>query len=122
MRVRDRLIGFPNPRDWVYFLSLLLPVVAYELALKVVGLVSEYPDSGVWGALRLLRSDLLFDLGYALVWIGLFAASQGMLRRVVLVFFHASAIIVVVVGTCSYHYFRSTGTTLDYPMVAYYLA
>ena len=122
MRVRDRLIAFPNPRDWVYVFSLLLPVVAYELALKVVGLVSEYPASGVWGALRLLRSDLLFDLGYALVWIGLFAASRGMLRRVVLVFFHASAIIVVVVGTCSYHYFQSTGTTLDYPMVAYYLA
>ena len=122
MRVRDRLIGFPNPRDWVYFLSLLLPVVAYELALKVVGLVSEYPASGVWGALRLLRSDLLFDLGYALVWIGLFAASRGMLRRVVHVLFHVSAIIVVVVGTCAYYYFRSTGTTLDYPMVAYYLA
>jgi lipoteichoic acid synthase len=121
VRVRDRLIVLLDWRDWVYVLSLLVPLVAYELALKVIALVSEYPDSGVWGAMRLLRSDLLFDLGYALVWIGLFAVSRGILRRVVLVLFHASAILVVLIGTCAYHYFRTTGTTLDYPMVAYYL-
>jgi len=122
MRVRDRSFALLDRRTWVYVLSLLVPLVAYELALKIVGLVSEYPASGVWGALRLLRSDLLFDLGYALVWIGLFAASRGMLRRVVLVQFHASAVLVVVVGMCAYQYFQSTGTTLDYPIVTYYLA
>src|SRR5215203_5957165 len=122
MRVRDRSFALLDRRTWVYVLSLLVPLVVYELALKMLGLVSEYPASGVWGALRLLRSDLLFALGYALLWIGLFAASRGMLRRVVLVLFHASAILVVLVETCAYHYFRSTGTTLDYPIVAYYLA
>jgi len=121
VRVRDSSIALLKHRDWVYVLSLLVPLVVYELALKMLGLVSEYPASGVWGALRLLRSDLLFALGYALLWIGLFAASRGMLRRVVLVLFHASAILVVLVETCAYHYFRSTGTTLDYPMVAYYI-
>jgi lipoteichoic acid synthase len=74
------------------------------------------------GALRLLRSDVLFDLGYVLLWIGLFAASRGMLRRIVFVLFHAAAVLIVVVGMCAYKYFRSTGTTLDYPIVAYYLA
>ena len=63
------------------------------------------------GALRLLRSDVLFDLGYVLLWIGLFAASRGMLRRIVFMLFHAAAVLVVVVGTCAYQYFRSTGTT-----------
>jgi lipoteichoic acid synthase len=121
MRVRDRSIALLNRREWVYVLSLLVPLVVYELALKVVGLLSEYPDSGVWGALRLLRSDALFDLGYALLWIGLFAASRGLLRRIVLVLFHAAAVLVVAVGMCAYQYFRSTGTTLDYPIVAYYL-
>jgi lipoteichoic acid synthase len=121
MRVRDRSIVLLDRREWVYVLSLLVPLVAYEFALKVIALLSEYPASGVWEALRLLRSDLLFDAGYALVWIGLFAASRGMFRRVILVLFHASAVLVVVVETCAYHYFRSTGTTLDYPMVAYYL-
>jgi lipoteichoic acid synthase len=109
-------------RDWVYVLSLLIPLVVYTLCLKVVGIISEFPTIGVWGVLRLLRSDLLFDLGYALIWIGLFAASRGMLRRIVFVLFHAAAILVVAFGTCAYQYFRSTGTTLDYPIVAYYLA
>jgi lipoteichoic acid synthase len=120
--VRGRFVVLLDPRAWVYILSLLVPLVAYELGLKVVGLVSEYPAFGVWEALRLLRSDLLFDLGYALVWIALFIASRGMLRRVILVLFHTAAILVVVVEMCAYQYFRSTGTTLDYPIVAYYLA
>jgi Sulfatase len=122
MSVRDRSLALLERRDWVYTLSLLVPLLAYELTLKVLGLVSEYPASGVWEGLRLLRSDLFFGLGYALMWIGLFAASRGALRRIVLVLFHAAAILIVLVGTCSYQYFRSTGTTLDYPIVVYYLA
>jgi arylsulfatase A-like enzyme len=122
VRVRGRSIALLDRRDFVYVLSLLVPVVAYDLAIKIVGILSDYPSAGVLGGLRLLRSDILFDLGYALVWIGLFAVSRGILRRVVLVLFHASAILVVVIGTCAYQYFRSTGTTLDYPLVAYYLA
>jgi lipoteichoic acid synthase len=110
-------------RDWVYLLSLLIPLVAYDLALKVVGLASEQPGSGVWDALGLLRSELLFDAGYVLVWIGLFTvARRGIPRRVALVLLHASAILVVVIATVAYQYFRSTGTVLDYGVVAYYLA
>jgi hypothetical protein len=33
----------PEGRDWAYLLSLLIPLVVYELALKVISLVSEYP-------------------------------------------------------------------------------
>jgi len=109
-------------RDWVYLLTLLVPLVAYDLALKIVGLASEQPGSGVWDALGMLRSDLLFDGGYVLVWIGLFAVARwGIPRRVVLVLFHASAILLVVIATVAYQYFRSTGTVLDYGVVAYYL-
>src|SRR5215208_3231020 len=110
-------------RDWVYLLSLLISLVAYDLALKVVGLASEQPGSGVWDVVGLLRSELLFDAGYVLVWIGLFAvARRGIPRRAVLVLFHASAILLVVIATVAYQYFRSTGTVLDYGVVAYYLA
>jgi lipoteichoic acid synthase len=109
--------------DWVYLLGLLIPLVAYDLALKIVGLASERPGFGMWDALRLLRSDLLFDAGYVLVWIGLFAVARwGVPRRVVLVLLHASAILVVVISTMACQYFRSTGTALDYGVVAYYLA
>jgi arylsulfatase A-like enzyme len=115
-------IAFLDRRDWVYVLSLLVPLIIYELALEVLGLLSEYPASGVWETLRLLHSELLFDLGYALVWIGMFAASRGIVRRAVLVFFHVSAVLVVMVATVAHQYFLSTGTTLDYGLVAYYLA
>src|SRR5215212_2694943 len=109
-------------RDWVYLLTLLVPLVAYDLALKIVGLASEQPGSEVWDALGMLRSDLLFDGGYVLVWIGLFAVARwGIPRRVVLVLLHASAILLVVIATVAYQYFRSTGTVLDYGVVAYYL-
>ena len=110
-------------RDWVYLLSLLVPLVAYDLALKVLGLASEQQDSGVWNALGLLRSELLFDGGYVLVWCGLFAvARRGIPRRALLVLLHVSAILLVVIATVAYQYFRSTGTVLDYGVVAYYLA
>jgi lipoteichoic acid synthase len=38
------------------------------------------------------------------------------------VLLHASAILVVAVATVAFQYFRSTGTVLDYGVVAYYLA
>jgi lipoteichoic acid synthase len=123
VRTRDRATGLLDRRDWAYFLSLLVPLVAYDLTLKVVGLSSGHPGFGVWGALGLLRSEILFDGGYALVWIGLFAVvRRGVPRRVVLVLLHASAILVVVTSTVAFQYFRSTGTVLDYGVVAYYLA
>jgi hypothetical protein len=49
VRVQDTSIALLDRRGWVCILSLLVPLVVYELALKVVALVSEYPDSGVWG-------------------------------------------------------------------------
>ena len=123
MRVRTLFLSLLDRRDWVYVLSLLVPLVVYTLCLKVVGIVSEYPASGVWGILRLLRSEALFDAGYVLLWVGLFAvARRGIPRLIVLVLFHASAILVAVIATVAYQYFRTTGTVLDYGMVAYYLA
>jgi hypothetical protein len=49
VRVRGSSIALLGRRDWIYILSLLVPLVVYELALKVDALVSEYPDSGVGG-------------------------------------------------------------------------
>lgn len=117
---------FLTTRDWVYLLSLLIPLAAYELTLKAIGIYAESPASGSglwWQTLDLLRSELLFVLGYGLVWIGLFAAARrGVARLVVLVLFHLSAVLLVVIGTVAYQYYRSTGSVLDYGIVAYYLA
>ncbi|MDQ3284663.1 MAG: sulfatase-like hydrolase/transferase, partial [Actinomycetota bacterium] len=106
-------------RDWVYLLSLLIPVVIYNLVLKAYVLATRPNGVGLDEALHLMRSDIFFNLGYALLWIGLFAAvRRGLLRRVVVVLFHAVTLVVVLVSTCSLQYLRETGTTLDYAIVA----
>ena len=66
-----------------------------------------------------MRSDAFFDLGYALLWIGLFAvARRRFLRWVVVGLFYAATVFLVVVTTCAHQYFRQNGTTLDYGTIA----
>jgi lipoteichoic acid synthase len=109
-------------RDWVYLFSLLLPFVVYDLALKASDVGSQPGKQGLAPNLGMMRSDILFDLGYVLLWIGLFAAARrGPLRWVVVFLFHAVTGLVVVVSTCAYQYFQETGTTLDYDTIAEWL-
>ncbi|MDP8951723.1 MAG: hypothetical protein M3N18_05720, partial [Actinomycetota bacterium] len=81
--------GFPRAllsrRDWAYLLSLLVPFIVYNLALKASSVLSQPGEApGFVRALDLMRSDIFFSLGYALLWIGLFAvAKRKFLRRVV---------------------------------------
>ena len=108
-------------REWIYLLSLLIPLAVYNLTLKVDS-VASIP--GLAPTFALMRSNIFFNLGYALFWIGLFAAvrsRRGALRRVILILFHVSTILVVIVTTSAYQYFRTTGTTLDYGIVALWL-
>lgn len=72
---------------------------------------------------RLVRSDLLFSLGYSLLWVGLFAVFRGdVSRKAVLVFFHAASLLVVAIVTVGYRYLESTGSTLDWNVLVFYLA
>ncbi len=106
-------------RDWIYLLSLLVPMLVYNLILKAAT-VDSVP--GLSLTFSLTRSDVFFNLGYALLWIGLFtAARKGALRRIVLILFHAVTVLVVIVTTSAYHYFQETGTTLNYGIVALWL-
>ena len=107
-------------RDWVYLLVLLVPLFVYNLYLKASS-VASIP--GLSPNFDLMRSDVFFNLGYALFWIGLFAATRGrgVLRRVVVVLFHVVTLLVVLVTTFAHHYFQQTGTTLDYGIVALWL-
>jgi lipoteichoic acid synthase len=106
-------------RDWVYLLSLLVPFVVYDLALKAAS-VSSQPGLAV--TLGLMQSDLYFDLGYVLLWTGLFAAVRtGLGRRVLVMLFHLATMLVVLVNTCAYQYFQQTGTVLDFGTIALWL-
>src|SRR5919112_1231794 len=108
-----------NRREWVYLLNLLVPLVAYELALKAYAVSSLPGERGLSRTFDLMRSDIFFNLGYALLSIGLFAvARRGFLRWVVVVLFHAATVFLVVVTTCALQYFRQNGTTLDYGTIA----
>src|SRR5918992_855641 len=107
-------------RDWVYLLSLLIPLFVYNLTLKAYSIASV---PGLAPSFDLMRSDVFFNLGYTLFWIGLFATVRGggPLRRVVVVLFHATTMLVVTVSTFAHHYFQQTGTTLDYGIIALWL-
>jgi len=107
-------------REWVYLLSLLVPFVVYTLALRAYEIASQPGDlGGLTQALDLMRSDVFFDLGYALFWIGLFAvARRRSLRLVIILLFHATTMLMVVTTTVAHHYFLQNGTTLDYGTIA----
>ncbi len=116
------LRGLLSRREWVYLLSLLVPFVVYNLALKAYDISSRPGDHGLVRTLDLMRSDIFFNLGYALFWIGLFAAvRKGPLRWVVVFLFHAATILVVLVTTSAHQYLQETGTTLDYGILALWL-
>jgi lipoteichoic acid synthase len=110
-------------QDQAYSLSLLVPFAVYNLALKAYAVASRPQKLGLARTLKLMRSDVFFNLGYALVWIGLFGAARrrGPLRRVVVFLFHAMTMLVGTVRVSAHEYFRETGTTLDYDIVALWL-
>ncbi len=119
--------------DWAYLLSLLIPFVVYDLALKSLLIFSRPMDpeigealglmqirmsapkpTGVGEGLALMQSDLFFNLGYVLLWIGLFAAvRKGVFRWIILGLFHLVTICILLITTIAYQYFKSTGSTLD---------
>ena len=110
-------------RDWVYLLGLLIPFVVYDLILKGL-LVASWPeDPGLLGGLDLMRSDLLFCLGYVALWVVLFAATRrGLSRWVVVGLFQAVTVLVVLITTCAYQYFKVTGSTLDSDYIILWLS
>ncbi len=107
-------------RDWVYSLGLLIPLVVYNLTLKYLETASQSGDPGFGETLEAMRLYIFFNLGYASLWVGLFAATRvgGLLRRAVVLLFHVATMLVVVATTLAYLYFRRTDGTLDYDVIA----
>ncbi len=119
-----RVRGVPRPllnrREWVYLLSLLVPFALYELALKGFLIVSWPKDLGFAESVGLMRSDLLFNLGYALLWVVLFAVARGRPYHPFVVFlFHAATMFVALVTMSAYQYFKVTGSMLDLDFILF---
>jgi lipoteichoic acid synthase len=108
---------------WAYVLSLMIPFAVLDLALKAASISSWPGDPGLFGALGLMRSDLLFVAGYVIFWVGAFAlARRGISRAVVTVAFHATTIFITLITASAHLYFRTTGSTLDYGIISFSLA
>ena len=104
-------------------LSLLVPLVLYNVVLKVVRVATQFQVPGPLGFLDQVRSDLLFNLGYAALWIGLFAVVRGRVaRRILLVLFHLSAIVLVALTTSVHVFFDKTGSMLGFSFVLHSLS
>jgi lipoteichoic acid synthase len=120
LRASSGLRALLTREDWIYLLSLLVPLVLYDLVLKVVRVIALPGTPGPIEFLDQIRSDVFFNLGYAILWIGLFAvARRGVARLAVLVLFHLSAIAVVAVTTSAHFFYKSTGSVLDYDLITF---
>jgi lipoteichoic acid synthase len=110
-------------RDWVYLLALLVPFVVYDLVLKGALVFAGSGNPGLLGGLGLMRSDLLFNLGYMLLWVGLFAlARRRPSRWIVVGLFHVVTMVVALITTSAYQYYKVTGSTLDSDYLYLWLA
>ena len=117
-RFRSILSG----RDWVYLSGLLVPFVVYNLVLKGIRIDSQEELPGGFAAFALIRSDLLFNLGYVFLWVGLFALTRrNRLRWPVVVLFHTVTIVVIATTTSAHGYFQETGSTLSLSVITYSL-
>lgn len=119
------LLGFLRAllsrRDWIYLLSLLIPFLLYDLALKSYDVTSQPDTHGLARTLDLMRADMFFDLGYVLFWIGLFVAmcrGKKPVRWAVILLMHTATVLAVLVAACAHWYFQETGATLDYATIA----
>jgi lipoteichoic acid synthase len=115
--------GLLSRRDSYYLLSLLVPFVVYNLSLKAASVLLQPGEGGFALPLDLMLSDIFFSLGYALLWISLFAATrEGPLRWPIVILFHAATMLVVLVTTSAYLHLQQTGATLDYHTIAGWVA
>lgn len=104
--------------DWVYLLSLLIPLFIYNVGLKVARILAQLSVPGPLGFADQVRSDVLFNLGYATLWIGIFAVfRRGILRGISLALFHLAALLVVLLTTSGHFFYKTTGSTLDYSFI-----
>ena len=103
---------------WVYLASLLVPLIVYNVALKVIRIITRPGAPGPLGFLDQVRSDLLFNLGYAALWIGVFALVRSRPSRVIaLLLLHVSVVLIIVLTTSAHFFYEKTGSTLNWSFV-----
>ena len=106
-----------SPRDWLYSLSLLVPLSLYDLGLKSQQ-ISQVGAHGLLATPTLLCSNLFFSVGFGLWWVALLAlARRSALRVWVRLLLQAGSLLYAVVLTGAHQYFAVTGASLDYDLI-----
>lgn len=109
--------------DWFYLLSLLVPFVFLTLSLKIARIIELPAEHGLAGSLTLLRSDLLFNLGYVLSWVGVFVvARSGAARLLAVVSLHVATILLALISVAADQYYGVTGTSLGMDPALFFLS
>ena len=122
-RILGALRALLTREDWVYILGLLLPLILYDVALKTSRVVGLLGAPGPLEFVDQVRSELLFGLGYLALWVGVFAvARRGVPRLLTLVLFHLMVVVDATLTTGAHYFYETTGSVLDYEMVAYSLS
>ena len=110
-----------SPADWAYVASLLVPLLVCSLILSVLRAAALETGNGAWASLMSVRSEVLFNSGYALLCVGLFAVlRRGLKRKILTIVFRVLTLLLILLSVGSYLYLDSTGTTLDYGIASYY--
>lgn len=102
-----------RPTAW-YLGALLVPLALYGIALKLLRIASQQEIPGPLGVINQLSSDVAFGIGFGLGWMLIIAVigERRVLRRVVIVLMHISAVVVAAVSTAFHVYFQRTGSPL----------
>ncbi|MDN5696487.1 MAG: sulfatase-like hydrolase/transferase [Rubrobacter sp.] len=109
--------------SWVYLLALIVPLFTYDLSLKLVRILARPQDPELYGVLQLLRSDVMFALGYATLWVGIFiVARHGAWRRIATASFHIASVLIAALSTATHFYYQDTGSSLSLELILYYLS
>ena len=118
-RISVTLKSLLSRGDWIYVLALLVPIFVYSIALKVVRIFTQVAVPGPLGFLDQVRSDILFNLGYAALWVGLFAIFRTRPPRMALLaLFHLVSLGLILLVTAAHFFYQTTGSALDYNLLA----
>lgn len=101
-------------------MGLLVPLALYNLTLKLVR-VTALGSTSPSATLELVSSDLLFNFGFVLFWVGLAIVAwewRGM-RTIVIGFAQLSALLYGVVTTAAHRYYETTGSVLDFGLLRF---
>ncbi len=105
--------------DWIYLLSLLVPLALFNIGLKASRVFGLPGPVGPLEFLDQVRSEVFFNLGYAVLWVGLFAlVRRGAGRWILLVLFHLSTILIAAITASAHVFYETTGSVLDYDLIA----